>query len=127
MLRVLLAQVWGAAQVEDAAVEAGYRCAAFHPDGVILGTGTTDGLVLVWEVKQQKVRRLERHTEAVSVARGRPLSIGSSYLTCVYASANLPCPASLALIPRICMKSGLLRATTPDARSWLAGTHLLAA
>ena len=45
-------------QVEDAAVDSGYRCAAFHPDGVILGTGTTDGLVLVWEVKQQKVRRL---------------------------------------------------------------------
>ena len=47
--------------MEDAAVEAGYRCAAFHPDGVILGTGTTDGLVLVWEVKQQKVRETRNH------------------------------------------------------------------
>ncbi len=41
-------------------MESGYQCAAFHPDGVILGTGTQDGLVLVWEVKQQKVRRLLR-------------------------------------------------------------------
>ena len=54
----LLQQRTSAAQVEDAAVESGYRCAAFHPDGVILGTGTADGLVLVWEVKQQKARRL---------------------------------------------------------------------
>ena len=55
MLRGCCLRFWAHAQVEDAAVEAGYRCAAFHPDGVILGTGTTDGLVLVWEVKAQKV------------------------------------------------------------------------
>jgi hypothetical protein len=47
-------------QVEDPAVEGGFTSAAFHPDGVILGTGTEESLVRVWEVRQQKVRQSSR-------------------------------------------------------------------
>ena len=105
-------------------MEAGYRCAAFHPDGVILGTGTTDGLVLVWEVKQQKVRRLERNSEAVLMARGRPSCVGSVCLACVHASGDLPYTVLLSQISMTCTRFGLLRAPTPATRSWSADTQL---
>jgi pre-mRNA-processing factor 19 len=46
-------------QVSDAGVEGGlqggYTSAEFHPDGLILGTGTADSLVRIWEARQQKV------------------------------------------------------------------------
>jgi len=42
--------------VNDPAVEGGLTCAEFHPDGLILGTGTADALVRIWEVRQQKAR-----------------------------------------------------------------------
>ncbi len=42
--------------MNDPAVEGGLTCAEFHPDGLILGTGTADALVRIWEVRQQKAR-----------------------------------------------------------------------
>lgn len=43
------------AQVTDETLEGGYASAAFHPDGVLLGSGTQEGVVRVWDVKGQKV------------------------------------------------------------------------
>ena len=42
-------------QVRDESVETGYTSCQFHPDGLILGTGTQGSMVHIWEVRQQKV------------------------------------------------------------------------
>ena len=43
------------AQVADDSVESGYTACQFHPDGLILGTGTQGSMVHIWEVRAQKV------------------------------------------------------------------------
>lgn len=44
-----------------------HSCGEFHPDGLILGSGTTDGLLRIWDVRtMQNVHVLEGHTAAVS-------------------------------------------------------------
>jgi len=34
--------------------KAGYSCVSFHPDGMILGVGTKDGFIRVYDAKSQK-------------------------------------------------------------------------
>ena len=40
---------------EDSIGAGGYTCAALHPDGLILGAGTADATVRIWETRTQKV------------------------------------------------------------------------
>lgn len=59
-----VAQAACVAQVGDdaAAAGGGYSCAALHPDGLILCTGTADAAVRIWETRTQKnVAKFDGH------------------------------------------------------------------
>jgi pre-mRNA-processing factor 19 len=54
-------------QVSEPTVQNGYSSASFHPDGLILGTGTAESLVRIWDVKSQvNVAKFEGHTGPVT-------------------------------------------------------------
>ncbi|TYH86249.1 hypothetical protein ES332_D01G028600v1 [Gossypium tomentosum] len=54
-------------QVEDPSNLMGYTSAAFHPDGLILGTGTTEATVRIWDVKSQgNVANFDGHIGSIT-------------------------------------------------------------
>uniref|UniRef100_A0A0D9WDX6 Pre-mRNA-processing factor 19 n=1 Tax=Leersia perrieri TaxID=77586 RepID=A0A0D9WDX6_9ORYZ len=54
-------------KVGEASVQEGYTSASFHPDGCILGTGNTDAIVKLWDVKTQSdFAQIEGHDGPVT-------------------------------------------------------------
>lgn len=43
------------AEVTDSENQSGYTCISFHPDGNLLGAGTNDSVVQIWDVKSQRI------------------------------------------------------------------------
>ncbi|CAG7900265.1 unnamed protein product [Brassica rapa] len=55
------------AQVTDDSEKVDYTAAAFHPDGLILGTGTAQSIVKIWDVKSQaNVAKFGGHTGEIT-------------------------------------------------------------
>jgi pre-mRNA-processing factor 19 len=45
-----------------------YTTAKFHPDGVLIGTGTSDGVLRIWDVRELKVAATLEHSTADDTA-----------------------------------------------------------
>lgn len=54
-------------RVTDPKAPGGFTCVKFHPDGLILGMGTEDKMVRIWDMKAQSlVHSFDGHTDVVT-------------------------------------------------------------
>uniref|UniRef100_A0A453J584 Pre-mRNA-processing factor 19 n=1 Tax=Aegilops tauschii subsp. strangulata TaxID=200361 RepID=A0A453J584_AEGTS len=68
-------------QVGEASGQDGYTSAAFHPDGLILGTGTSEGVIKIWDVKSQaRVAKFEGEVGHVGTVTAMSFSENGYFL-----------------------------------------------
>ena len=54
-------------RVPDQSPTGAFRCCSFHPDGLIMATGTADAMVRVWDIKNQSLAAtFKGHKRAVT-------------------------------------------------------------
>ena len=71
----------------DQAITAGYSCTQIHPDGKIFAAGTTDSMIHIWDIKNQKLQlSLPGHEGSV---KGMAFSENGYYFATASADATV--------------------------------------
>ena len=84
-------------QVSDDSLTEGYSTAKFHPDGMLLGTGTRNSLVRIWEIRQQKVGTHPHSSVRIDIVDFGPAAM----ILTGYRSWKFPRPSSFKATQRL--------------------------